>query len=148
MGKNTIYVGGAGEHNSKPLKVEGIALGAAILPGQMLEYNATGLDVNGVAATVFGRTPLFADKDELRTKLVTEAWTQNETMQAIQFRSGEFGNVLVASGNNITARGVALSSNGAGLLKIAVTDGTEEIIAYSDEIVNVTADALVRVKFA
>ena len=56
--------------------------------------------------------------------------------------------IIVASGNNITKKGVALTRNGSGKLQIAATDGSEQILAYSDEVVNVTSDALVRVYVA
>ena len=76
------------------------------------------------------------------------AWVINESMQAVEFRSGEFGCVRVAAGQNITKRRTALSSNGNGTLKIAATGGTEEILCYSDEIINTGgAAALVNVYF-
>lgn len=148
LGKRVIFVGPADGSDHKPLNVEGVALSAATLPGTVVQQTATGIQDNAIAATVFGQQLIVADKDQQRTKSVDDTWTQNENMVAIAPRSGEFVNVLVASGNNITTRGTALSRNGAGLLKIAVTDGTEEIVGYADEIVNVTADALVRVRVA
>lgn len=147
IGKRVIFVGPADGSEHKPLNVEGVAV-SAVLPGTVVKQLATGLDTNDIAATVFGQLLLVADKDQQRTKSVDDPWIINENMVAIQPRSGEFINVLVASGNNITSRGVALSRNGAGLLKIAAIDGSEEIVAHSDEIVNVTADALVCVRKA
>lgn len=149
VGKRVIWVGPADGENSKPLNVEGIALGASILPGTVVEQNATGLDTNTDAATVFGNNPfLVADKDQMKTRSVDDAWPQNESMVAIQPRSGEFMNVLVATGQAITRRGVGLSRNGAGLLKIALTNGTEEIVAFADEIITTTDTTLVRVRVA
>lgn len=138
VGKRTIYVGPADGSDHKPLNVEGLALSAATLPGTLVALTATGIQTNASAATVFGQLTLVADKDQQRSKSVDDAWTQNENMVAIQPRSGELVNVLVAATQNITARGTALSRNGAGLLKIALTNGTEEIVAYSDEIVDTT----------
>ena len=148
-GKRTIYVGPADGANDKPLHVEGIATEAGILPGSVVHQVAGGLEVNDTAATVFAQALLVADKDEARSKSVDDAWTLDESMVAIQPRSGEFFNGLVADGNNIASRGVALTRNGAGLFAIALTDGTQDIVAYSDEIINVSgADALVRMKKA
>lgn len=152
IGKRTIYVGPADGANHKPLNVEGEAL-AAIAPGTVVESVATGLQVNANAATVFGQELLVADKDQQRTKSVDDAWTINENMVAIQARSGEFLNVLVATGQAITARGTPLSLNGAGLLKIAVTPATvgvtsEQVLCYADEIITTTATTLVRVRVA
>ena len=146
-GKRTIYVGPADGANHKPLNIEGVALSAATLPGTILSQGATGLSSSSVLATVFGQVPMIADKDQQRTKSVDDAWTQNENMVAMQPRSGEFFNALVITGQAIASRGVALSRSAPGL-KIALTDGTEEIVAYSDEIVTTTGTELVRVKFA
>ena len=146
-GKRVIYVGPADDANHKPLNIEGVALSAS-LPGTVMAITAAGLTLNANAATVFGDQLIVADKDQQRTRSVEDVWTLNENMVAIAPRSGEFINILVAAGNDITRRGVALSRNGAGLLQIAATDGSEEIVAYSDETINVTADALVCCRIA
>lgn len=153
-GKQLIYVGPADGAVHKPLTVEGVNLTASLLPGTVVEEVATGLQANANAATVFGQELLVADKDVQRSKSISTAWPQNENMSAVKLRSGEFANVLVADGNNITARGVPLSLNGSGLLKIAVTPATvgatsEQVLCYSDEIINVSgSNQLVRVRVA
>ena len=139
-GKRVIYVGPADDANHKPLNVEGEAL-AAILPGTLVDRVATGIQALASAATVFGKQFLVADKDQMRSRSVDDAWTINENMVAIAPRSGEFVNVLVAAGNNITALDTPLSSNGDGTLKIAVADGTEDIVGYAKEVINVTGSA-------
>lgn len=147
-GKRVIYAGQADNGVScKPLNVEGKAL-SAVRAGALCAQAATGIDESAQAATVFGASRLFADKDQQRTKTVDDPWVINENMVAIQARSGESLNVLVATGQAITTRGTALSSNGDGTLKIAVTDGTEEVLAYSDEIVTTTGVQLVLVAIA
>jgi hypothetical protein len=147
IGKRVIYVGPADNSNHKPLNVEGMAVGAAILPGSLLKNVATGLDASDIAATVFGQQLIVADKDQQRTKSIDTAWTQNENMVGIALRSGEFANVLVATGQTL-AVGDALSSNADGTLKKAVTDGTEEILCYADEAVTTAAAELVAVRVA
>ena len=153
IGKRVIFVGPADDANHKPLLVEGKAI-ASTLPGLVMEEIATGLQINATAATVFGQELLVANKDWIKSKSVDDAWTINENMEAVKLRSGEFANVIVVDGENITSRGVPLSLNGAGKLKIAVTPATvgatsEQVLAYSDEIINVSgADALVRVRVA
>jgi hypothetical protein len=152
-GKRTIYVGPADHgHAGKPLNVEGKALGV-VRPGSLLAEAATGLDESAQAAIIFGASRLWADKDQQRTKTVEDDWVINENMVALQARSGEFLNVLVATGQAITKRRTPLSSNGDGTLKIAVTPATvgatsEEILAYSDEIVTTTGVELVAVIIA
>ena len=152
-GKRNIYVGPADHgHAGKPLNVEGKAL-VVVRPGALCSEAATGIDENAVAAIIFGASKLWADKDQQRSKTVEDDWASGENMVAIQGRSGEFLNVLVADSQTITKSRTPLSSNGDGTLKIAVTPATvgatsEEILAYSDEIVTTTAIQLVRVVIA
>ncbi len=146
IGKRTIFVGPADGANHKPLNVEAVAV-AATTPGTVLSKSAAGFAASAVAATVFGQLPLIADKDQQRSLSVDDDWTIAENMVAIQPRSGEFLNVLVVTAQDLEI-GTALTRNGAGLLVIAATDGTEEIVAYSDEDVTTTATQLVRVRFA
>lgn len=138
IGKRTIYRGPADSSDHKPLSIEGVCLTASLLPGAVIEQVAAGLQSNTAAATVFGQELLVANKNELQSKSVDDAWTQNENMVGIRLRSGEFANILVAPSQNITARGTPLSLNGSGLLQIASTDGTQQILCYSDEIINTT----------
>ena len=144
LGKRVIYAGPAGEG---ALMVEGIALDA-VVPGSLVTSVATGIQTSADASTVFGTLPLFANKDELRSRSVDDAWTINESMVAIQPKSGEFINALVATGQTITKVGTGLASNGDGTLKIAAVNGTDAVICYSDEIVTTTATTLVRVRVA
>lgn len=126
---------------------EGAALDAGILPGSLVKFGATGINQSTDAAIVFGSPLLVADYDMLAAGTTDDAWTQNENMISRQVESGKRANVLVAAGNNITALNVGLSSNGDGTLKIAATDGTEQVLCTSDEIINVAgAAALVRVR--
>ena len=129
------------------IATEGIAA-VANLPGTAVTHTATTLTTNVGASTVFGVPKLFCDYDMLASKTVDDAWTVGGTMIARELVQGQTANLLVASGNNITKRGVALTVNGAGLLKIAATNSTDYVYAYSDEIINAAADTLVRVKGA
>lgn len=151
IGKRTIFVGPADDANHKPLHTEGIAV-AATAPGTVMQEVAAGLQANALAAIIFGEQLIVADKDQMRTRSVDEAWTIDENMVAILPRSGEFLNVLVVTGQALI-KGSPLSRNGAGLLKLAVTPATvgatsEEIACYSDETVTTTATQLVRVRVA
>lgn len=151
IGKRVIWVGPVDGSADKPLNVEGVALDA-VAPGTIVEEVATGLQKNENAATVFGQELLVADKDQMRSKSVDDAWTINENMVAIKARSGEYLNVLVETGQALV-RGTPLALNGAGLLQIAVTPATvgatsEQVLAYSDETVTTTATQLVRVRVA
>lgn len=150
-GKRTIFVGPADGANHKPLNIEGVAV-SGMLPGTFLKQTTSGLAVNDIAAIIFGEQTIIADKDQQRSKSVDDAWTIDENMVAIAPRSGEFINVLVATGQTLE-RGSPLSRNGAGLLKLAVTPATvgatsEEIVGYADETITTVATTLVRVRFA
>jgi hypothetical protein len=150
IGKRVIYVGPADRSDVKPLTEEAVCTEAAN-PGAVLDYAAAsaGFELMDDAATVFGKPLLVADKDQLRSKSVDDAWTVNENMVAIRPRSGEFLNVLTVTGQALVV-GTALTRSAAtpGALVIAATDGTEEILCYSDEVVTTTATQLVRVKIA
>jgi hypothetical protein len=69
-------------------------------------------------------------------------------MQAISPRDGEFFNVVLASGNNVTALDVPLTVNGAGKLAIAASDGTVPVLFYAKEILNAVSDSLILVQKA
>jgi hypothetical protein len=137
IGKRVINAGGC------PINVEGVAV-ADTTPGTVLSQSSSGLSANANAATVFGVRFLVADKDQQRSRSVDDDWEADENMVAIAPRPGDFVNVLVATGQTLV-KGTALASDGAGLLTTAATDGTEEILAYSDEAVTTTATELVRV---
>lgn len=147
-GKRTIWVGPVDGSDDKPLNVEAVAT-EAIPPGSVLNFAAAdaGFELSDVAATVFGEILIVADKDQQRTKSVDDAWTINENMVGIQPRSGEVLNVLVATGQALV-RGTALTRATGGLLTIALTGGTNEIVAFADETVTTTASQLVRVRVA
>ena len=65
----------------------------------------------------------------------------------MKVKSGEFVNVRVATGQTIVV-GTALSSNGDGALKVAVTDGTQQILFYAEEAVTTSGVTLVTVSKA
>ena len=151
IGKRVIWAGPADGANSKPLNIEGIAI-AAVAPGTVLQRLATGLQANAIAAIIFGEQLFVADKDQMRSKSVDDDWTIDENMVAIAPRSGEFVNILVATGQTLI-KGSPLARNGAGLLKLAVTPATvgatsEEIACFSDEEITTAATVLVRCRIA
>lgn len=147
ISKRVIFVGpAAAGNNAKPLHIEAKAT-ETMLPGSVVEYAAgnTGFKKHTTAATVFGVPFMVADKDQQRTKSVDDLWTANENMVAFRPRSGEFLNVLVITAQALV-KGTPLSRSAtAGALKIAATGGTEQIVAYSDEIVTTSGTQLVRV---
>ena len=149
MAKRRIYLGPCDGDSKKALYVEGPAQDA-IVPGSLLKQVAAGLATSDLADTSTAQYPLFAQEiPATEGGDISTAYTVDDVCYGVHVRSGEFVNALVASGQDITARGVALSSNGDGTLKIAAVDGTDVIIGYSDEIINTGGStALVQVRIA
>ena len=136
---NKIFAGYAGK---VPVLVEGLAADA-FTPGQLLERTvssgATQLGTTNNAATTFGNEFLIAK--EMPSTLgghITTPWVVGETAESIAAESGDLVYLSIAATQNLTRKGVALASNGDGNFKIAVTDGSEQIFAFADEIINVT----------
>jgi hypothetical protein len=122
---------------------------AAVRPGALVEQSASGIAESARAATVFNRQILFADYDRLSAGSVDDVIPVGDQVIARKLPADCSANVLVAAGQNITAPGLALSSNGDGTLKLAAATSLEKIVAYSDEIINTGASAaLVKVKGA
>ena len=138
--KTLVWRGPADGAECKPNLQEGIALDA-MLPGTLIERVATGFQTSTNAGTDFSSECLVANRDVMRQKNMDEAWVLNDSMQAVSFRSGEFGVIRVAAGQNITARGTPLASNGDGTAKIATIPATvgatsEQVLFYAEEIIN------------
>ncbi len=141
--KNRIWAGPGDYGNQKPLLVEGIAV-SALQPGTICAQVAAGLNVSSAAATdALAEVLVVKEIGPHRDKTIADSWDVGDTAEAIRVRSGEFVNAVVASGNNILNKGVALTLNGAGKLAIATTG--DAVHFRSEEVVNVTADALVLV---
>lgn len=147
MTKRKIWVGPADGANAKPLIVEGLAVDD-FAAGELLVQSAGGLATSALASTVLGQEAIIAH--EIGASVggdIDTLATVGDTAQGIAVRSGEFVNIRVAITQNITSKGVALTSNGNGQFKIAAA--ADDKIFYSDEIINVTvAGTLVRARKA
>ena len=155
MAKRKIWLGPLDNGVNGPLLGSPGLVVDAFTAGELLVRTATGYATASAAATVFGAELLIAPEiSESEGGLITTAYTVGDTVEPIVVRSGEFVNVAVAAGQNITSKGTPLSSNGDGTLKIAVTPATvgatsEQVLAHSDEIINTGgAVALVTVRKA
>ncbi|PHR55980.1 MAG: hypothetical protein COA43_14785 [Robiginitomaculum sp.] len=152
IGKRKIWVGPADDANCHPLIVEGLAVDA-ITPGSIVEQVSGGLQTLSTAATIFGAECLVALEYGCHTGGTVDVdYAIGDNTLAGQARSGEFYNALVATGQALT-KGMPLSSNADGTLKIAVTPAvvgatSEQVLFYSDETVTTTAAQLVRVRKA
>ncbi len=135
--RNKIWVGPADGANVKPLIVEGLVIDD-YSPGELIQRTASGLKTSASASTVMGQEVLIAREigANFGGDIDTKA-TVGDTGQVIKLRSGEFALVRSAASQNITSKGTALTSNGDGTFKIA-TPGTDDILVYSEEIINAT----------
>ena len=77
-GKRSIFVDGC----TLPAQ-EGAAI-AAVRPGAIVDFTATGLQEDASAATVFGAQPLFADYDMLKAGTVDDSIAIGENVIARQ----------------------------------------------------------------
>lgn len=143
MAKNIIFTDA-----HAPCAQELAATEAGILPGSLVKTVANGYAKSDVAATVFGNKFLVADYAFLSAGDVSDDYAVGDNVVARELTQDKGANVLVAGSQNITVLNTPLSSNGDGTLKIAATDGTEQILAYADEVINVTTAQLVRVRGA
>ena len=136
-GKNSIFVGGVVRTKQT---IEGVAQ-SAFKPGQLLARGAAGaIDVTAKASTTFGNEFLICD-DQAQTVggSTSTAVTSGDTIKAISVNSGDFVLLSFATGQNVTTKGAPVASNGDGDFKLGATDGTEQIFAVTEEVINVTA---------
>lgn len=144
---NTIYLGPIDQFRHA-LLVEGAAVDG-FLPGTVVKRTAAGLATTDKLDANFSSELLVAiEKGDGEGQSVTTAYTVGDTALAAKLRSGEMAYVRVATAQAITSKGTALASNGDGTLKIAATDGTDQILFYSEEIVTTSGVTLVKVSAA
>ena len=136
-GKNSIFVGGVGRIKQT---VEGLAQ-SAFKPGQLLARGASdAIDVTAKAATTFGNEFLICD-DQQQTLggSTSTAVTVGDTVEVISVNTGDFVLLSFATGQNVTSEGLPVASNGDGDFKLGATNGTEQLFAVTEEVINVTA---------
>lgn len=142
---NVVFSGAA--DIVKPVQDEAVvASGETILPGMLLlkssgEFIAHDEDGQGGPYRI-------ADVNFIKQEGVTDAYDVGDTCYAFYPRPGEYYNCVLAASQTIT-KDEALTSNGAGALKSAAVDGTEEVLAYADEDLTTTgATGRLRVRIA
>ena len=136
-GKNSIFVGGVGRIKQT---IEGLAQ-SAFKPGQLLARGAaSAIDVTAKASTTFGNEFLICD-DQPQTLggSTSTAVAVGDTVEAISVNTGDFVLLSFANTQNVTSKGLPVASNGDGDFKLGATDGTEQLFAVTEEVINVTA---------
>lgn len=150
MAKRRIYMGRLDTVAAQPLHAPTGLVVDAFLAGTLLKSTDAGYATTDLAAASTEQRFLIAQEvPSNEGGDITTPHTIGDSLEPLDLVSGQFANVRVAASSDITRKGVALSSNGDGTLKIAATDGSESVIAYSDEIINTGASvALVQVRVA
>lgn len=115
---------------------EAAAVGA-ILPGDLLEFNSTGVRRHSVAAD--GARKAFAKEADYLGLGIDDAYAIGDRVLYGVFHSGEEVYARVAAGATAITKGAPLESAGDGTLRIqstdAATDNTERnsVVAYALE---------------
>lgn len=136
---NKTFLGSV--ENNQPEQVELPGAAAGILPGNLLLRTADEFEIHdGAGAAGF----VYVAKEAPHADIET-AYLADETVFAYKPASGEYYQMLVATTQALVVD-TPLTSNGAGLLRIAVI-ATEPVVCYSDETITTTATTPVRVKF-
>lgn len=140
----TITLKGVGIHK------EGAAI-AAILPGDLLEFNSTGLRRHSVAASN-ARKAFALENDQVGDDIDT-AYAIGARVKYAVFHAGEEVYARVAAAATAITKGAALESAGDGTLRIATADAAtdtaqrDSIVAYALEAVdNSAGGAAVRIR--
>ena len=145
---NKTFLGSV--ENNQPEQVELPGAAAGILPGNLLLRAANTLKKHdGAGAAGFVYVAKEAPNGDIDT-----AYLASETVFSYKPASGEYYQMLVATGQALVVD-TPLTSNGAGLLRIAVAaSGTgstfvpgDAIVCYSDQTITTTATTPVAVKF-
>lgn len=149
VGKNTIYVAPVG--GVQPQQEQAVIKAAEVInPGHIVLLDSNGEFINHNAA---GEAKDFfvANLNAEAQESATTVWAAGDTCTAFQPQPQQYYNVVVAAGQNITAKGTALTSNGDGTLKIATITGAtpDATLCFADEVINTGGAAtLVRVRIA
>lgn len=116
---------------------------AAIRPGSLVVQstvsNNDAVTESALADNVTNQRSMLADYNFLQAQTVDDSWAANSVCVFREVPKDCRANALIAANQNITQRGTPLSSNADGTLKIAAADGSDVILFFSDEIINVGA---------
>ncbi len=126
---NVVFSGGAKHF---PFKVEGkVATGETIVPGHLVLIDSDG-ELSNHDSEGQGGNYFVADMNTFEQKSVSDNLTVGQSSEAFSPTPGEYYNLVLADGETAVV-GSPLTSNGDGTVKVAATDGTEQVLAYADE---------------
>lgn len=149
VGKNVIFSAAVGKVCPSQEEAK-IKAGETVKPGYLVTKDSNGEFIAHDTAGVGGDW-FVADLDSIGQGDATTALTVGDTVQSFIPVPGDFYNVVVAASQNITQKGLALTSNGDGTVKLATTGtATPDVTLFlADEVINTGGTAqLVRVRVA
>lgn len=100
----------------EPIQTEDWAAAEAITPGQLVNFNGSGLLIKQATASVACASMYAMNRDEMGDDLDV-AYAIGDTVKVGCFHGGQRVNAFIASGQNI-ALGAYLESAGGGNLKV------------------------------
>ena len=141
---NTVFAGPV--EVVKPLMRDArIKSGETLVGGMLVALDAGEWEAHGTADV--GGDIYIIDMDTIGQKAVTAALTVGQSSPAFIPQVGYSYNLVLAASQTITV-GESLSSNGAGAVKSAATDGTSEALFVAEEAVTTTgATARIRARY-
>ena len=141
---NTVFAGPV--EVVKPLMRDArIKSGETLVGGMLVALDAGEWEAHGTADV--GGDIYIIDMDTIGQKAVTAALTVGQSSPAFIPQVGYSYNLVLAAAQTITV-GESLSSNGAGAVKSAATDGTSEALFVAEEAVTTTgATARIRARY-
>lgn len=136
---NRIFAGPAGSY---PSKAAPLAAGAVIGMGYLVERqtDATKYNLSAALATVQEQEFLVtADEGETSGLGVTGTYAAGETIEPLQPTSGQLFHLRFAAGNNVTAKGLPVTTAAAGG-RFALAAAGNKVFAHTEQVINVTAN--------
>jgi len=139
---NTVFAGPV--EAVKPLMREAkIATGQSLVGGNLVELASGEWTAHGTADV--GGDIYIIDMNTVGQKAVSAALTVGQSSPAFVPELGKSYNIVLAASQTITV-GEALSSNGAGLVKSAPTDGSSEALFTAEEAVTTGSGVTARIR--
>ena len=131
---NVVFAGPV--ETVKPLMREAkIKAGQSLVGGHLVEIDTNEWQAHSTADV--GGDFYIIDMDTIGQKLVTATLTAGQSHPAFIPEVGKSYNLILAAGQTV-AKGVSLTSDGAGAVKVAATDGTDEALFTAEEALTTT----------
>lgn len=136
---NRIFAGPAGSY---PSKAAPLVAGAEIGMGYLVERQTdpTEYNLSTAAATVLEQEFLVTgDEGETSGLGVSDTYAAGETIEPLQPKSGQLVWLRFATGNNVTKKGMPVTT-AAAAGRFALAAAGNKVFAHTEQVINVTAN--------